>query len=322
MVIDFQHHYIPVELAKRRGLYSETGKTLLQEGGLPATTMHRRLYDLDLQLEDMDQGGVDISVLSCLLGWSAPLEECRFINDDLAVIEKKYPRHFVGLAQAPVLEGKAAMAELRRAISDLGLRGVTITSQVQGLSLVAPQLYELYELVGELDVPLFVHPALVPTGYEHLQDYDLPRVLGREVDLTVATTRLIAGGIFDRYPNLKIVMAHFGGGIAAVKDRLVGKGYRFGTLKKPFGEYFEMVYFDMAGFEGGLVALNCALQGIRPERLVFASDYPQDFTGVTTDTGKGMRELKNYIETIRGLPLSESSKEAVLGGTAARLLKL
>ena len=322
MVIDFQHHYIPVELAKQRGLYSETGTTLLQEGGLPATTMHRRLYDLDLQLEDMARGGVDISVLSCLLGWSAPLEECRFINDDLAAIEKKYPRRFVGLAQAPVLVGKAALAELRRAISDLGLHGVTITSQVNGLSLDAPALYELYELVCQLDVPLFVHPALVPTGYEHLQDYDLPRVLGREVDLTVATTRLIAGGIFDRYPNLKIVMAHFGGGIAAVKDRLVGKGYRFGSLKKPFGEYFAMVYFDMAGFEGGVAALNCALQGIGPERLVFASDYPQDFTGVNTDTGKGMTELRNYIETIRALPLSEPSKEAVLGGTAARLLKL
>ena len=75
-------------------------------------------------------------------------------------------------------------------------------------------------------------PRLVPTGYEHLKDYDLPRVLGREVDLTVATTRLIAGGIFDRFPNLKIVIAHFGGGIAAVKDRLIGKGYRFGTLQK------------------------------------------------------------------------------------------
>jgi predicted TIM-barrel fold metal-dependent hydrolase len=163
---------------------------------------------------------------------------------------------------------------------------------------------------------------LVPTGYEHLKDYDLPRVLGREVDLTVATTRLIAGGVFDRYPDLKIVMAHFGGGIAAVKDRLVGKGYRFGTLKKPFGEYYDMVYFDMAGFEGGSAALNCALQAIRPERLVFASDYPQDFTGVNTNTGKGMTELRHYIETIRGLAFSTAVKEAVLGGTAARLLKI
>jgi predicted TIM-barrel fold metal-dependent hydrolase len=284
--------------------------------------MHQRLYDLDLQLVDMDQAGVDVSVLSCLLGWSAPLDECRFINGDLAAIQKKYPRRFVGLAQAPVLEGKPALAELRRGLSDLGLRGVTITSQVSGLSLDSPRLYDLYELMCELDAPLFVHPALVPTGYEHLKDYDLPRVLGREVDLTVATTRLIAGGIFDRYPNLKIVMAHFGGGIAAVKDRLVAKGYRFGTLKRAFSDYYEMVYFDMAGFEGGTVALNCALEGIRPERLVFASDYPQDFTGVNTDTGKGMTELRNYIETIRKLPLGEQSKEDILGGTAARLLKL
>lgn len=322
MVIDFQHHYIPVALAKKRGLYSETGRTMLQEGGLPATTMHQRLYDLELQLRDMDEAGVDVSVLSCLLGWSAPLEECRFINDDLAALQRKYPRRFVGLAQAPVLEGGAALAELRRAVKELGLRGVTITSQVNGLPLDSPKLYDFYETVAALDAPIFVHPALVPTGYEHLKDYDLPRVLGREVDLTVATTRLIAGGIFDRFPSLKIVVAHFGGGIAAVKERLVGKGYRFGTLKKPFGEYFDMVYFDMAGFEGGMTALNCALQGINPQRLIFATDYPQDFTGVNTDTGKGMREIRNYIGAVRALPLDDSRKQQILGGTAAELLKL
>jgi hypothetical protein len=71
-----------------------------------------------------------------------------------------------------------------------------------------------------------------------------------------------------------------------------------------------------------VAALNCALQGIRPERLVFASDYPQDFTGVNTDTGKGMKELKNYIETIRNLPLDPKPKEKILGDTAAALLGL
>ncbi|MGH7926429.1 MAG: amidohydrolase family protein, partial [Candidatus Binatia bacterium] len=167
MVIDFQHHYIPAELAKRRGLYSETDNSLLKEGGpTRSPTMHRRLYDLELQLRDMDQAGVDIAVLSCLLGWSAPLEECRMINDDLARVQRKYPRRFVGLAQAPVLQGSTALAELRRAISELGLHGVAITSQVDGISLDAPALYDFYELVCELDVPVFVHPALVPTGYE------------------------------------------------------------------------------------------------------------------------------------------------------------
>jgi predicted TIM-barrel fold metal-dependent hydrolase len=321
MVIDFQHHYIPQELAKRRGLYSEHDRTMLQEG-MPATTMHRRLYDLDLQLEEMAEAGIDVSVLSCLLGWSASLDECRFINDDLAAIEKKYPGRFLGLAQAPLWEGKASLEELHRAVRDLGLRGITITSQVRGLPLDAPELHGFYETVCNLDVPVFVHPALVPTGYQHLSDYDLPRGLGREVDLTVATTRLIAGGIFDRFPSLKIVMAHFGGGISAVKDRLVGKAYRFGTLKRPFGEYYDMVYFDMAGFEGGSTALQCALLGIRPERLVFASDYPQDFTGVNTDTGRGMKDLRAYIQTVRDLPLDDATKEAILGGTAATLLKL
>jgi predicted TIM-barrel fold metal-dependent hydrolase len=139
---------------------------------------------LDLQLQDMDEAGVDVSVLSCLLGWSAPLEECRFINDDLAGIQKNYPHRFIGLAQTPVLEGKASLDELRRAIKHLRLHGVTITSQVNSLSLDSPKLYPLYETVMDLYVPIFVHPALVPTGYEHLKDYDLPRVLGREVDLT------------------------------------------------------------------------------------------------------------------------------------------
>ena len=321
MVIDFQHHYVPVELAKKRGLYAEE-TTYLKEGGLRATTMHKRLYDLDLQLREMSEAGIDVSVLSCLLGWSAPMDECRLINDDLAKVQANYPGKFVGLAQAPVLEGQEAIQEIDRAVRNLGLKGVTITSQTKGVSLDAPKLYDLYEKICELDVPIFVHPALAPVGYDLLQDYDLPRVLGREVDLTVATTRLIAGGVLDRFPDLKLVIAHFGGGIAAVKDRLLAKGYRFGTLKRPFADYFDMLYFDLAGFEGGLAALHCALQGIRPERLVFASDYPQDFTGVNTDTGRGMKELKAYIDAVRALALSDATKEAILGRTAAQLLKL
>jgi predicted TIM-barrel fold metal-dependent hydrolase len=321
MVIDFQRHFIPVELAKKRGLYSEK-TTFMQDGGLPAITMHAKLYDLDLQLRDMDEAGVDVSVLSCLLGWDASLEECRFINEHLSGVQKKYPGRFVGLAQAPLLEGKEALQELDRAVRSLGLLGVTITSQIKDISLDSPRLYDFYEKVCELDVPVFVHPALVPTGYKFLKDYDLPRVLGREIDLTVATTRIIAGGVLDRFPNVKLIIAHFGGGISAIKDRLLAKGYRFGTLKRPFDEYFNMLYFDLAGFEGGLPALRCALLGIRPERLVFASDYPQDFAGVNTDTGKGMEALREYIETVRRLEFKKEINEAILGGTAAGLLKL
>src|SRR3972149_7724989 len=122
MVVDFQRHYIPVELAKKRGFYAGDQNSMLREGGLPSTTAHRRLYDLDLQLSEMNEAGVEVSVLSCLLGWSAPMEECRFINDDLAAIQKKYPGRFVGLAQVPILEGKTGLDELRRAVEGFGVR--------------------------------------------------------------------------------------------------------------------------------------------------------------------------------------------------------
>jgi aminocarboxymuconate-semialdehyde decarboxylase len=110
-------------------------------------------------------------------------------------------------------------------------------------------------------------------------------------------------------------------GLQAVQDRLLAKGYRFGTLKRPFGYYFDMLYFDLAGFEG--VSQLCIVPSkASPERLVFASDYPQDFTGVNTDTGKGIQELRNYIDTIRKLPLNDGATDAILGRTSAGLLKL
>jgi predicted TIM-barrel fold metal-dependent hydrolase len=284
--------------------------------------MHAKLYDPDAQLKDMDEAGVDVSVLSCLLGWSAPLDECQLINERLSEVQRKYPGRFVGLAQAPVLEGKTALDELHRAVKKLGLRGVTITSQVHGLPLDSPQLGDFYATVSELNVPIFVHPAMVPKGYDLVKEYDLGRIIGREMDLALATTRIIAGGILERFPNLKFVIGHFGGGIAAVKDRLVAKAYRFGTLKKPFENYFDLLYFDLSGFEGGLTALRCALLGIKPEQLVFATDYPQDFTGVSTDTGRGMAALREYIAAVRNLDLSEEVKNGILGRTAAGLLHL
>lgn len=321
MVVDFQHHLVPIELAKRRGIYS--GEVVFRkEGDVPKLTMHAKLCDPEAQLRDMDETGLDVAVLSSVVGWDAPLEDCRFINEEFSKVQKRYPGRFVGLAHAPVLEGREALDEIDRAIGELGLYGVTITSQIDRVSLDSPRLYDFYAKVSQLDVPIFVHPAMLPRGYELVLDYDLARILGREIDLAVATTRIIAGGVLDRFPKLKFVIAHFGGGIASVKDRLVAKAYRFGTLKRPFEEYFDMLYFDMAGFEGGLTALHSALLGIRPERLVFATDYPQDFTGVSTGMGKGVTAIRDYIAAVRGLDLKDEIKEGILGRTAAQLLKL
>jgi aminocarboxymuconate-semialdehyde decarboxylase len=320
VIVDFQHHFVPLELVTRRGFTPGERRNLV-EGGIPKLTLHEKLYDMDGQIRDMDGAGIDLAVLSCNLGWDAPLEDCRLINDRLAELERKYPGRFVGLAHAPVHE-PAGLEEIERATKELGLRGATIASQVNGLSLDAPQLAPFYRKVVAHDLAVFVHPAQIPVGYALFGEYDLARIIGREVDLQVAVTRVIAGRVMEEFPTLKLVFAHFGGGIAAVKERLAAKAGRFGTLLRPFEESFDRLYFDTAGFEGGPVALRCAVAGIRPDRLVFATDYPQDFTGATTQTGKGLEGIQEYAGLVRGLGLPDGAAAAILGETAAGLLHL
>jgi predicted TIM-barrel fold metal-dependent hydrolase len=125
--------------------------------------MHARLYDLELQLKDMSEAGIDVSVLSCLLGWNASLDECRLINDDLAKVQAKYPGKFVGLAQAPVLEGEEALQEIERAIRSLSLKGLRSPRKSKGL-LDSPKLYGLYEKVCELDVPCLFTQRWCPSA--------------------------------------------------------------------------------------------------------------------------------------------------------------
>jgi len=320
MIIDFEHHFVPLEVAARRG-FARGERRNLVEGGIPKFTLHDKLYDIDGQLRDMDVAGIDLAALSCNLGWDAPLGDCRLINDRLAEIQHRHPDRFAGLAHAPVLEA-AGLEEIERGAKELGLKGATITSQVNGLPLDAPQVAPFYRKACALDLAIFVHPAMLPAGYTLFQDYDLARIIGREVDLQVAVTRVIAGRVMEEFPTLKLVFAHFGGGIAAVKERLAAKAGRFGTLRRPFAESFDRLYFDLAGFEGGPVALRCALAGIRPDRLVFATDYPQDFTGATTQTGKGVEGIREYVGLVRSLGLPNGATQDILGETARRLLHL
>ncbi len=223
MVIDFEHHYIPAELGRKMGL-DPTKKEPVRTRD---ATVHSQLFDMEAQLCDMDRVGIDIAVQSCILGWDTTLENCRLINDCTAQMQKDYPKRFVGLAHAPVLED-GGLGELERAVSRLGLKGVTISSQVNGLSLDAKELTPFYDLMNQLGASIFVHPALAPKGYSLMLDYQLPVILTREFDLGVAVTRLIAGGVVERFPN---VLAHAVDapplpGISAIKIlRIVGCEY-------------------------------------------------------------------------------------------------
>ncbi len=317
MVIDFEHHYIPAELGRRMGMDPTKKEGVRTRDAF----VHSQLFDMEAQIRDMDRAGIDLAVQSCILGWDTTLENCRLLNDCTADLQKEYPSRFVGLAHAPVLEGDGALREVERAVSELGLKGVTISSQVNGLPLDAEEFAPFYHLMSRLSAPIFVHPALSPKGYDLMQDYMLPVILTREFDLGLAVTRLIAGGVVERYPDLQFVFAHFGGGLAGYKERISRSSYRF-KLPSSFDDYFDRLYFDMAGFEGSPSALRCALEAIRPERLVFATDYPQNFNNNDPKQGRSVDGVGEYIDDIRRLPLDERVKEDMLGGNAARLLKI
>jgi predicted TIM-barrel fold metal-dependent hydrolase len=150
--------------------------------------------------------------------------------------------------------------------------------------------------------------------------------MARELDMITETLRLCLGGVLEDFPDLKFIMNHFGGGVSAVMERLdaylgfVGPGcpslYREKDLiSKPWREYFDKLYFNMAGREGGMAAVKCALTTIRPERLMFGTDWPFNYD-------HNPQAARDYIQNIKQLGLPEADIKAMLGGTAARLLRI
>lgn len=321
MVIDWEHHYAPPSLRPVRGL-ALGQKTREFKDGKPALTV-RDTGGIEKHLEWMDGAGIDIAVLSA--PGERSLEEAKLYNQAMAEVARKYPGRFLGLASVSPLGGEEALRDMAEAIRGLGLRGVAISAQVGGHNLDSPALWPFYERVAQLGVPIFVHSPGVAWGFDALDaPYDLNRSLVREFTQAAAAARLCLGGVLESFPDLKLVISHFGGGIAALKDRIEGhlaiweKEYWYRgepPTTKPFQYYFEKLYFDMAGYGGAMGPVRCALTAIRPQRLVFATDYPPWFF-------EEPQEAKKYIRDIRGLDLDKEAIEGILGGNAAALLGL
>ena len=327
MIIDWEHHYLPEQLWLKKG-GKKGQRAIFYEHGKPRGNLHPELCDPEEHLRIMDAVGIDLAVLSMAVSNDDPriaLEECKVWDDEAAKLVQRYPKRFVGLAPVPPLGGDGALAELDRAVKELGLKGAVIRSQASGLSMDARELYPFYEKVSRLGVPVFIHPSGVQMGMAILDaPYDLCRSVGRELDLIVATTRIILSGVLDDFPDLQLVISHKGGGIAALKERIeyqMGNSGAAGTRPKgtsnrlPFDTHFNKIYFNLAGHHGGMNSVRCALTAIHPSRLVFGTDYPQEFS-------EDPMKIKSYIENIRKLELDEGSKELMLGGNAGRLLRL
>lgn len=196
---------------------------------------------------------------------------------------------------------------------------ISITSSWAGEFLDSARLNPFWEYASAQDAAIFIHPPLLPIGSQQMNRYKLEEVVGRPFDTTMTIARMIYAGVFDRYPRLKVVLAHMGGGLPSVLGRL-DFGYRLGYEGLPEGqaaicerkpsEYLRTnLYVDTMGFSPTGVQQAIELFGV--DRVLLGSDYP----AVPISP-------KEHIDLVKSLGLSQEDEAKILWKTANELFRL
>ncbi len=327
MIVDVEHHlFMPEQVLKAP---HASGKMVERAWDPVSGKMRSKISpwasDVERHIAYMDAAGIDVSVLTT--NFVGGLDQMKRWNDFVAAAQHKYPKRIIGFACVPLTGGDPAMQELDRAINGLGLQGAHMWTHEVGLNVDARELWPFYEKVSKLNVPIDVHVTIEPPGLPFLDaPYGLYYTLGREFDMMAATLRIILGGVLESYPELVFIMGHYGGGVSSIVERLdaylgyqesgamasfyVGKP----LISKPFKYYWDKLYFNMAGRELGLGSIQCALTNISPDRLLFGSDWPFNYENPAL--------VKQYAEEIKKMALPKGAAAGMLGGNAARLLKI
>ncbi|MFH1650565.1 MAG: amidohydrolase family protein [Chloroflexota bacterium] len=281
------------------------------------------LLDLEeTRLKEMDNAGIATQVLSLSLPGCELLEpeegtaRAREVNDEIAALCGRHPGRFIGLAALAPQAPEAAARELERAVKKLGFRGACINSHVRGGEYLDEEKYRvLWECAAALDVPVWLHPkAPSPQMIEPFQVYEgvlLGGALGFAAEVTLHVMRLIWSGLFDRFPNLKIVLGHMGEALPFWLPRLDGaKDVRaHPPISLRPSDYIKRNFAITVSGMPFTPAFLCAYLALGAERIMFASDYPY---------GKTPR----MVRFMEDAPICDEDREKILYANAARLLKL
>jgi aminocarboxymuconate-semialdehyde decarboxylase len=235
-------------------------------------------------------------------------------NEQLAAVCATYPDRLVGLATVALQHPDLAAQQLEFGVTKLGLRGVSLGASVNDEELASPRFEPFWAEAERLDVPVFIHPQGAPALSSRLQGNGvLTNVIGNPLDTTIALSHLIFEGTLDRFPGLKICAAHGGGYLPAYADRSDHGCLTFPeqcnrTLRKRPTEYLRQLYFDSLVFSGEALRHLIAVSGV--SQLVLGTDYPFPWTSTAVD------------HVLDAPELSDADRVAILGGNAARLLKI
>ena len=323
MIIDFHNHFYPEEYIEElsRGpsfyqvTHDEKDNPVLHSPGdynivVPG---HRKI---DIRMEVLKRNGVDKQVLT----FTAPgtlvetpersVELAKMVNNIFASIVRDHSQHFTALATLPLNHPESSVQELDRSINKLGLKGVMLFSNVNGIALSDERFWPLYEKANELHAVFFIHPTF-PVGVEAMEEFMLMPLIGFTFDTTLAASKLVFTGIPERYPNIKWVLGHLGGAIPYLAERL-DRGYEAFKecreyIDKPPSKYLKDFYYDTVNFDHK--ALELALDFAGADHLLAGSDYPHQIGSLT--------KMKDSISRLN---ISNTDKAKIYGENALTLL--
>lgn len=278
-------------------------------------------WDTEKRLEDMDNEGIDIQVLSPIpvtfSYWSEPeqgLELARFQNDFIASITKEHPKRFIGLGTVPLQNVDIAIKEMERLVNELGLKGIQIGSNVNGKNLDDPELERFFQAANEQGVPLFVHPWET-LGGERMPRHDFMYMVGMPSETALAAGSIIMSGMLDKYTNLKICFAHGGGSLPYLLPRM-DQGWNvwphIRKTEKPPSHYAKLLYYDSLVYDENNLQFMIDRFGV--DQIIAGSDYP--FLLREAPSGKVVDRLttlnddeKNQIHGLNALKFLNLDKE-------------
>ena len=276
------------------------------------------LTDLERRLEKMDRMRVDVQLVSPSPAhyhtWAGPelaRSITRTVNEGIAELCAARPDRLVGLGMAPVQQPEVAETELVRAVTELGLKGVEISTTAPGLELADEEFEPFWARAEELGALVFIHPWGCTLG-PRLNRHYLGNIVGQPVETTVALSHIIFSGLLDRRPDLKILAAHGGGYLPYYVGRS-DHGWRvrseIRTPKNPPSSYLKKLYFDSLVYEPE--ALAHLVSRVGADRVMLGSDFPFDM---------GSEDPVAHVHSTPGL--GDAEKAAICGGTAADLLQI
>ena len=272
----------------------------------------KRLEDLgEERLHLMDETGVNVQVLSLtspgfhnLDGSSVSLAQRS--NDFLASKVASHPRRFQGLASIPTPVPKEASRELERCVRDLGFKGAMLCGRTRDKNLDHKSFWPIFECAAGLDVPILIHPqipqkAVRETYYSGFGDaVDLAFSsygLGWHYEAGIQFVRLVLAGVFDRFPNLQVILGHWGEVVLFYVERLAALN-RTAQLKRPFTDYMRNNLYITASGMFSETYLRRSIEIVGIDRVLFSTDYPYQY--------RPGRDARNFVETLR---LDEDAKK-------------